>query len=134
MLLNTMIGSTVEPVDGSYDAAISACRKGRRLRGRMAMACGLTVCCCEVHLTNQILRTKCPSSSSSSFPCELWCCHCCVANRVEFGFGCLEQAGRAVPSDLMISTGESLPQTQLSQVLLRTQTWSQNVLGSSSLM
>ena len=28
LLLNTMIGSTIEPVDGSYDAVISACQKG----------------------------------------------------------------------------------------------------------
>ena len=30
LLLNTMIGSTIEPVDGSYDAVISACQKGPR--------------------------------------------------------------------------------------------------------
>ena len=28
LLLNAMIGSAIEPVDGSYDAAISACQKG----------------------------------------------------------------------------------------------------------
>ena len=31
LLLNTMIGSTIEPVDGSYDAVISACQKGLRI-------------------------------------------------------------------------------------------------------
>lgn len=29
LLLNAMIGSAIEPVDGSYDAAISACQKGQ---------------------------------------------------------------------------------------------------------
>jgi hypothetical protein len=70
LLLNTMIGSTIEPVDGSYDAVISACQKGLRiLRFGYVWYFWCVWWLCTLHNSEaypcSYHRTECPSGPCS---------------------------------------------------------------------